>query len=50
MLCSSESAVLLTLVALSKAVYRAVADLAVNYHHGLHGTDALHLEVAQELG
>lgn len=48
--CSSESAVLLTLVAVSKAVHRAAADLVVDSHHGLHGADVLHLAVAKELG
>ncbi|MEW6039641.1 MAG: type II toxin-antitoxin system VapC family toxin [Pseudomonadota bacterium] len=40
----------LSLIPVSRAAYRAAAELVDDYRQGLRGADALHIAVAQELG
>lgn len=40
----------LTLIPVSRAAYRAAAELVDDFRRGLRGADALHLAVARELG
>ncbi len=40
----------LTLIPVSRAAYRAAAELVDDYRQSLRGADALHIAVAQELG